>query len=149
MEENSFNNQGVTEKREPLPTFNEQPEKVTQYDTLPDMVFQEQPPVFVQDIEAPNQDAINKIQSNASSALGKAIASVIMSVFPILSLFAVFLGEDGVNYAEEAIRLARKSNIRVGGKAVVAKILGMIGKYEGILMSFVWFIYIVILIYCM
>ena len=137
MEQNRFDNLGVTEKKEPLPTFNEQPEKVTQYDTLPNMVFQEQPE-FVFEKEIPNQDIINKIQKNAELSLGRGIAALIMSNLPILSIFAFFVGEDGVVYADKAFRLARKHNIRASGKLVVARILSLVSKYNAIPGTIIW-----------
>ena len=132
MEQNKFDNLGVTEKREPLPKFNEQPEKQTQYDTLPNIVFQEQPEfVFEKEI-------INKIQKNVELSLGRGIAALIMSNLPILSIFAFFVGEDGVLCAEKAFRLSRKHNIRASGKLVVARILSLVGKYNATPGTIIW-----------
>ena len=148
MEQNKINNQDAiaTEPREPLPTFNEQPINRNHYETLPNMVFQEQAPVFIQE-EAPNQEALDELQKYANLALGKSIPAVIMSEFPILSLFAISMGDEAVELADEAIRLARAHKISIGAKAIIAKILGMVGKYNGALCSLIWFICVVIIIF--
>ncbi|MBQ5883457.1 MAG: hypothetical protein IIW72_02915 [Clostridia bacterium] len=148
MEQNNFNNQEVTKKREPLPTFNEEPiDNVSaKYDTLPKLVFQEEKPNFVQE-QAPNQEALEELQKYANLALGKSIPAVIMSQFPILSLIAISMGDEAVVLADTAITLANEHKISIGAKAIVAKILGMVGKYNGALCSLIWFICVVLIIF--
>lgn len=156
MEQNNFNGQGTsaTETRDPLPTFGDQPQNgfgqqsiVTNGDRepLPTLDFSAQPPVFAQTVE-PQKESNSEVEECAGSAFGKSLAAAIMAWFPICSIIAIILGSGGLKRVKRANELAAHYGVSAGGKNVAAKILGMVGKIAGIVMTVIYSLYFVIII---
>ncbi|MBQ8038843.1 MAG: hypothetical protein IJ274_03060 [Lachnospiraceae bacterium] len=117
MDQNNFNEQGFdnasSEMREELPVFE----------------FQPQTPVFEQEYA---QEASNpEVEECVNGAFGKALASVIMVNFPIVSLVSVILGALALKGVKKADELAAAYGVEAGGKRTAAKIMGMIGTIYG------------------
>ncbi|MBQ5883458.1 MAG: hypothetical protein IIW72_02920 [Clostridia bacterium] len=161
MEQNNFNNQGVTatEPREPLPTFDTQPvnnftysnatesapvfsyqttnnynygNTNTQKEPLPQADYFAKTPVFT-----PTEDLSKKtnpeVDAIAESAFSKSLIAVILAWFPICSIVSIFMGMSGLNLAKQANSMATDYGVRVSGKARTAKMLGTIGFAAGII----------------
>lgn len=146
MDQNNFNNVGVTENREPLPTFGTQPQNgyaqpnADGREPLPTMNFAAQPTYT-----APAPQAVSEIESCANSAFGKALASVIIASLPIGSLIAIFLSSGALRLVKRANELAAYCGVSAGGKAVAAKIMGIIGKISSIVMTVFYVLYFFLL----
>ena len=155
MEQNNFNSQGstATETREPLPTFGVQPQNnFSQPNTtaagrepLPTLNFSAQPPVFTQTAES-HSGSNPEVDACAGSAFGKSLAAAIMAWFPICSIIAIILGSGGLKMVKRANELAAHYGVSAGGKTVAAKVLGMVGKIAGIVMTVIYSIYFVVIV---
>lgn len=154
MDENNFSGQCATETREPLPTFGTQPQNgFVQQNTavngerepLPTLDFSAQPPVFTQTAE-PRSENNPEVDACAGSAFGKSLAAAIMAWFPICSIIAIILGSGGLKMVKRANELAAHYGVSAGGKNVAAKILGMVGKIAGIVMTVIYSIYFVVIV---
>lgn len=157
MEQNNFNSQtnSTNETRDALPTFGNPPQGNFNQNAavsgdgrepLPTMSFSAQSPNFTQ--AAANQTASNQeVESCTGSAFGKCLAAAIMAWFPICSIIAIILGSGGLKLVDRANELAAYYGVSAGGKNVAAKILGMVGKIAGIVMTAFYGIYIVIAVF--
>lgn len=155
MEQNNFNSQGstATETREPLPTFGTQAQNsftqqnatTADREPLPTLDFSAQPPVFAKTSE-PRSESNPEVDACAGSAFGKSLAAAIMAWFPICSIIAIILGSGGLKMVKRANELAAHYGVSAGGKNIAAKILGMIGKIAGIVMTVIYSIYFVVII---
>ena len=70
-----------------------------------------------------------------NSAFYKALASVIMSQFPIVSIFAIFIARKANSLLAQAEKQARCSGLSLGGKRIPTKIMGLVGLIAGIVNS--------------
>ena len=82
-----------------------------------------------------------RIKQLADSAFGKGLASVIMSGFPIVSIFAIFMAIAGKKASNEADALAKTMNVSAGGKNIAARILSIIGLVESIVCTCIYAFY--------
>ena len=131
MEQNNFNSQGstATETREPLPTLD----------------FSAQPPVFTQTAES-HSGSNPEVDACAESAFGKSLAAAIMAWFPVCSIIAIILGSGGLKMVKRANELAAHYGVSAGGKTIAAKVLGIVGKIAGIVMTVIYSIYFVVIV---
>lgn len=86
------------------------------------------------------------LRSLGDSAFGKALAATIMAWFPITSIIAIFMGSKALKIVGAAYTLAEQNRVRVTGKCKAARVLGMIGKIGGIVMTVFWILYGIYLI---
>ena len=137
--------------RDPLPQFGmgQQPNFGQQFATgnnsrepLPQMNFQVPPPSFEQ--QQTEQPSNPEVESTVNSAFGKSLAAAIMAWFPICSIIAIFLGSGGLKLVQAAIDRANQLGVQPGGKNVAARVLGMVGKIAGIVMTVIYGIYFII-----
>lgn len=82
-----------------------------------------------------------QLEKMVGDAFGKCLAACIMAWFPIASIIAIVMGSQGLNLVKDANTLAAGLGISAGGKAVGAKITGMIGKIGGIVMTVFYGLY--------
>ena len=75
------------------------------------------------------------VEQAVNDAFGKCLAAAIMCQFPVASIIAIFFGFQGLNMLENAKAMAANAGVSAGGKAVAAKILGMVGKIGGIVVT--------------
>ncbi len=94
-----------------------------------------QPPVVV-----PSVDQMVAEMSN--SAFNKALASAIMSNFPIASIIAIVQGNQALNQVKRIKELAEPYGIFAGGKYIAARVLALVGKFSGIAMTIFWALYL-------
>lgn len=92
------------------------------------------------------QPAFPQIVALTNSAFAKGLAAAIMCSFPIASIVAIILGFGAKSTATQASNLAAQYNCEYPGKGVAAKILGLIGGIAGIVMTVIWFFYIIVII---
>ena len=155
MEQNTFNGQGMTttETREPLPTFGTQSQNdfaqsditTAGREPLPTLDFSVQAPVFTQTTVSCDENN-TEIEVCVGTAFGKSLAATIMAWFPICSIIAIVLGNGGLQMVQRANELASRYGVDAGGKNIAAKILGMIGKIAGIVMTVIYSIYFIIIV---
>lgn len=100
-----------------------------------------QQPVYQQPV-APAPTSCPAAEACADEAFGKGLAATIMAWFPITSIIAIAMGGKGLGLLDQAEAIAAQYGVRVGGKAIAAKILSKIGKIGGIVMTIFWSIYI-------
>ncbi len=100
-----------------------------------------QQPVYQQPV-APAPTSAPAAEACADEAFGKGLAATIMAWFPITSIIAIAMGGKGLGLLDQAEAIAAQYGVRVGGKAIAAKILSKIGKIGGIVMTIFWSIYI-------
>lgn len=127
MDQNNYTPENnAPETREPLPTWNS-PEN-----------FQAQP--FSPEA-APQAQSSAELEDLVGSAFGKSLASVIIAGFPISSIIAIILSCSGQSKLKAAQELAARMGVSAGGKAVAAKVLGIIGKIAGIVCTAIYGLY--------
>ena len=78
------------------------------------------------------------IQQRIDGVFGKALASTIMSEFPIASIIAIFFGNNALKEIMELMDICRTMGIRLPGKLVAARILGIVGKISGIVCTCIY-----------
>lgn len=128
MENNEFNTQEQANTqnaefvREPLPQFD---------------VPLQTAPVF----EQAGTESFQEVESCVDSAFGNSLAATILAWFPIGSIIAIVLGSKGLRLVQKAIEKAGRLGREPGGKNIAAKVLGLIGKISGIVMTVFWGIY--------
>ena len=151
-----------TQSREPLPNYASQPvnnytySNAPQYanefnsqsannynysnanmyrEPLPQQNYYAQSPVYTP-TEYPRTPAPeSEVERYASAALGKGIASMILSCFSLFfvpAILAIVFGARAQSHSRTANRLARECGVSAGGKAIAGKILGIIGMISGI-----------------
>lgn len=103
-----------------------------------------QQPVYQQPV-APAPTSVPAAEACADEAFGKGLAATIMAWFPITSIIAIAMGGKGLGLLDQAEAIAAQYGVRVGGKAIAAKILSKIGKIGGIVMTIVYGFYFFIL----
>ncbi|MBQ3080905.1 MAG: hypothetical protein IJC49_00450 [Clostridia bacterium] len=92
------------------------------------------------------QPAFPQVVALANSAFSKGLAAAIMCSFPIASIVAIILGFSAKSTSAQASALAAQYNCEFPGKGVAGKILGLIGGIAGIVMTVVWFFYIILIV---
>ena len=95
-----------------------------------------QPPVAVPSVD-------QMVAELSDKAFGKALASAILSGFPIGSIIAIVLGSKALNLVDHAKKLAEPYGIFGGGKYIAARILALVGKISGIIMTVIWPFYLI------
>ena len=150
MDQNNFNNQNnnAAEDSEQYFTLDNQAQgnsNASGREPLPTYDFSVQQPVFAQTAE-PSSDCQREIDSLSGPAFGQALASVIMSWYPVTSIIALILSISALKKVKKANALAERCGISAGGKIIAAKIMGTIGKISGIVMTIFWSLYILLLI---
>lgn len=78
------------------------------------------------------------IQQRIDGVFGKALASTIMSEFPIASIIAIFFGNNALKEIMELMDICRTMGMRLPGKLVAARILGIVGKISGIVCTCIY-----------
>lgn len=149
---NQFNPQ--TGAPQPAPVFNGQPQGYPQQPYGQPQGYPQQPYGYPQQPYGyPQQPYAQQpsgehpaVTASADAAFGKSLAAAIMCSFPITSIIAIILGSAGLSLVEETNRLAAQYGVSAGGKNVAAKVLGMIGKIAGIVMTVFWGLYFLILL---
>lgn len=129
------NNQNFNNEREPLPTFNAEPDftAVPNFEAVTASAPEPTP-------AAPERDPA--IDILAGNAFGKGLAAVIMASFPVASIIAIFSGLKGLRYAKDANALAESQGVSVGGKGKAGRILSLIGAIYGGAMTAFWVLYL-------
>ena len=103
-------------------------------------------PVYTQPPVQPVGPTVEQVVHDlADKAFGKALASVIMSAFPITSIIAIVMGSKALNLVNQARDIATPYGIFGGGKYIASRIMAMVGKYTGIAMTIFWGLYILII----
>lgn len=88
--------------------------------------FDVYPPQFEQDYQsAKKSDPV--VAECANGAFGKALASLIMANFPIVSIVGIIMGAMALKGVKKTDELAAASGVEAGGKRTAAKIMGIIG----------------------
>ncbi len=128
------NNQNFNNEREPLPTFNAEPDftAVPNFEAVTASAPEPTP-------AAPARDPA--IDILAGNAFGKGLAAVIMAEFPVVSIIAIFTGLKGLRYAKNASALAESQGVSVGGKGIAGRILSTIGLIMGCAMTAFYVMY--------
>ncbi len=150
MDQNNFNNQNnnAAEDSEQYFTLDNQAQgnsNASGREPLPTFDFSVQQPVYNQTVEA-SSDCQREIDSLSGPAFGKALASVIMSWYPVTSIIGLILASSALKKVKKANALAERCGISAGGKIIAAKIMGTIGKISGIVMTVFWSLYILLII---
>ena len=96
--------------------------------------------VPVAPVVVPSVDQMVAEMSN--SAFNKALASAIMSNFPIASIIAIVQGNQALNQLKRIKELAEPYGIFAGGKYIAARVLALVGKFSGIAMTIFWALYL-------
>jgi len=99
---------------------------------------------------APAQPAYNAAEKAAADAkieanFGKALAATICSAFPVASIVAIVLGNNALKEWVEAKAMADRGGFRLTGKHVPTRVLALVGKITGIVMTAFWGVYFLIL----
>lgn len=84
-----------------------------------------------------------------NSAFSKGLAAAIIASLPIGSIIAIFLGNSSLKLVANLRNHAAYNGIKPSGKNIAAKILGMVGKITGIVMTAVWAYYFIFIIFWM
>lgn len=82
-----------------------------------------------------------QIEELGKEAFPKALASAIMAEFPVASIIAIFMAIKSQKVVKSAYDLAERNGVKVDGKCMAAKILSMVGKILGIVMTCFWGFY--------
>lgn len=86
------------------------------------------------------------VEELSNKAFKKGLLSAIFSLWPILSIVAIVLGCQSLKLVKKAKELAEPYGIFAGGKYIAARVLALVGKFTGILMTVVWGIYLIAII---
>lgn len=135
MEQNNFNYQNNTYQ-----------------ESYSNMDYSAQQSAYTQTTE-PSPKVIPEIEECVNAAFGKALASAILGFFvglPIGTIVGIFLGNSALKKVKEANEMAAYYGVSAGGKAIAAKVLGMVGKISGIAMTVFWagyFVFICVYIF--
>lgn len=78
------------------------------------------------------------IQQRINAIFGKALAAAIMSEFPVASIIAIFFGNNALKEIMELMDICRSMGVRLPGKLVAARILGIVGKISGIVCTCIY-----------
>ena len=87
-----------------------------------------------------------ELDAMVDEAFGKGLAATICAWFPVASIVAIAQGSKGLKKLAEAKNLAQQYGTSLSGKNIAARILGMVGKIGGIVMTVFYPLYIIILI---
>ena len=79
----------------------------------------------------------------SDKAFDKALASAILSGFPIGSIIAIVMGSQALGLVDHAKQLAEPYGIFGGGKYIAARVLALVGKICGIVMTVIYPIYFI------
>lgn len=101
-------------------------------------------PTYTQPPVVPSVDQM--VAEMSDKAFGKALASAIMSNFPIASIIAIVQGNQALNQVKRIKELAEPYGIFGGGKYIAARVLALIGKFSGIAMTIFWALYLFLII---
>lgn len=104
-------------------------------------------PVYAQPPVQPVGPTVEQVVHDlADKAFGKALASAIMSAFPVTSIIAIVMGSKALKLVNQARDIATPYGVKGGAKYFVARGLGLYGKFTGILMTVVWALYFLIIV---
>jgi hypothetical protein len=78
------------------------------------------------------------IKQRIDNVFGKALAAAIMAEFPIASIIAIFFGNNALKEIMELMDICRIMGMRLPGKLVAARILGIVGKISGIVCTCIY-----------
>ena len=99
-------------------------------------------PTYVQPpVAAPSVDQM--VAEISDKAFDKALASAILSGFPIGSIIAIVMGSQALGLVDQAKQLAEPYGIFGGGKYIAARVLALVGKIGGIVMTVIYPIYFI------
>lgn len=84
-----------------------------------------------------------RCDGEVSKAFGNGLASIILCEFPIASIVAIVLGSKAVRSVDNLKNVCgSRSDLSLNKKSIPARILGLIGKIVGIVMTVVYTIII-------
>lgn len=84
-----------------------------------------------------------RCNEEVSSAFGNGLAATIIAAFPIASIVAIVLGNRALKTVENVRAVClNQPELTLGRKNRAAKVLGLVGKILGIVMTVFWPIYI-------
>ncbi len=129
-----MDNQNFNTEREPLPTFDAEPD-FTATTTIEAAPASAEPEAAA----APERDPM--IDVFAGQAFSKGLASVILSQFPIASIIGLVMGSKGLKSANMARDLANAQGVKGGGKYMVGRILSTVGKFTSLFYTVFWALY--------
>ena len=89
------------------------------------------------------------LDAMVDESFSSGLTATICAWFPVASIIAIAKGSKGLKKLAEAKGLAQQYGINISGKNIAARILGMIGKIGGIVMTVFYPLYIIILIAAM
>ena len=170
MDQNYVNNQMNTngDNREPLPTYGAQPQygyaqppvapqpqsqpqygyAQQPYQQYPQYAYGQQQPTYA--APAQQSEMPPAVVESADSAFRKSLTSVIMSLFPITSIIAIFMGSAGLNGVKATNELAARFGLKLGGtangKTIAARIMGIVGLASGIFFTLFYSFYFLVII---
>ena len=105
-------------------------------------------PVYEAPKAAPsyNPNPVAEVENMVGEAFSSGLAATICAWFPVASIIAIGKGSKALKKREEAQKMAEAYGVTLPGKNIAARILGMVGKIGGIVMTVFWPLYIIILI---
>ncbi len=118
------------------PSYNPNPYQAPSYNYNYDNNYAQQ--------TAPASPEVNEL---ASSSLTRGIVALILAEIPIVSIVAIILGFSAKGKGQKAQNLAKQLYCKCPAKAIVGRILGIVGGIYGIFMTVFWPIYIIYMIY--
>lgn len=129
-------NQDFNNEREPLPTFGNEPDFGADESRSPLPEYSDNN-AYYDDPE---------IEDKVNYNFKKALASVILAEFPIMSIVAFFLSHSAWKCAWELTGLAKERGVRLPGKNIAVKILSGIGRGISIFGTIFWTIYLLLIV---
>ena len=88
-----------------------------------------------------------ELDALTGSAFGKGLAAAIMAWFPIASIIAIIFGSKALALVSQTRALAQMRQRQASKKLIPAKVLGMVGKIGGIVMTVFWVFYFILIIF--
>jgi len=103
-------------------------------------------PVYTETSKPAEHPEKAEADAKIEATFGKALAATICAAFPIASIVAIVLGKQALDAWVEASDAAKRGGFRLTGKSVAVRVLGLVGKIGGIVMTAFWAIYFIVLI---
>lgn len=85
------------------------------------------------------------LDAMVNEAFSKGLTAAICAWFPVASIIAIAKGSKGLKKLAEAKNLAEQSGVSLSGKNIAARVLGMVGKIGGIVMTAFYPLYIILI----
>lgn len=95
----------------------------------------------------PEKEALQKkTNADVENEFGRALAATICSAFPVASIVAIVLGVRALEAWKKATAAAAEHGFKLTGKNIAVRVLALVGKIAGIVMTAFWGIYFLILL---